>query len=128
MAALFKVDGRAFSVGVTKLTRQVEIRDGGNAGNVLSGRYRRDIIGIFYTYILEISAAGMSQEDYDALQAVLISPVESHLVTMPDGQGTITYEAYVQAVNDALEISEDTGNQWGNMTVEFRATAPQRRP
>lgn len=126
--ALFKVDARAYAVGVTKLTRKVEIRDGRNAGNTLSGRYRRDISGVFYTYTLSLSAAGMSREDYDDLQSALTEPVESHLVTMPDGQGTITFEAYIQAVGDELEIAEENGNQWGNMTVDFIAAEPQRRP
>lgn len=126
MDHLFKIDGKTFSgVGVESLKRSFRIPDGRNAGNLLSGDYERDIVGTYYDYDLLITTSDLTENEYDALFDVLSAPVNSHIVEMPYGMSSITYEAMVNAGTDEL-IPMDDGTWWGNLTVSIRAKKPQK--
>lgn len=127
MPGLFEIDGKTYNVGVESLQRSAQLRDGPTASKALSGRYWRDLQGTFIDYTLQISASGMSQEDYDAMYEVLISPVDSHKVVVPYGQSTITYDAYIDVVQDEVELMDDM-TVWGNMTITFYTVSAQRKP
>ena len=53
---------------------------------------------------------------------------ERDTVTVPYGQGTVTFEAYVSGVEDELKRMGDGFNRWGGLTVTFTAMSPKRRP
>lgn len=126
MAYLFKIDGRGFSgVGVESLKRSFRIPDGINAGDMLSGDHERDIVGTYYDYDLVITTSDLTVNEYDALFEILSAPVNSHMVEMPYGMRSITYEAMIDAGNDEL-IPMDDGTWWGNLNVSIRAKKPQR--
>lgn len=126
---LFMVDGLAFRAGVTSISRQAEVRDGRNGGTSLSGRAVRDLVGTYYHYTMGLSTLDMDSGEYDALYELLTAPVESHIVTVPYGQGTLTYEAFISSVSDTLELAEPGGqNIWGGLTVAFTAMEPKRTP
>lgn len=123
---LFKIDGRAFSgVGVEAVKRSFRIPDGPNAGSMLSGDYTRDIVGTYYDYDLTLTAEQLPDSEYNALYEILSSPVDSHIVEMPYGLGSITYEAMIESGTDEL-IPMDDGTWWGNLSVSIRAKKPQR--
>ena len=130
MSAGFTVDGVQYNVLVPRdgLKRSGQILDGDNAGRLQNGRMERDIIGTYYNYSLQIDTRGLSVADYDALYEVLTSPVNYHVVVMPYGQGTISFDAYVSGVEDNLIMSSGSRNTWGGMTVDFVAMAPKRVP
>ena len=56
-----------------------------------------------------------------------ISPVDSHVVVVQCGQATLSYEAYIEIVEDEVEYMDD-GTCWGGLTVTFYAREPKRVP
>ena len=126
MEYVFKIDGTGFSgVGVESLKRSFRIPDGTNAGNMLSGDYERDLVGAYYDYDLVITTSDLAVNEYDALFEALSAPVNSHMVEMPYGMTSITFEAMIESGGDEL-IPMDDGTWWGNLNVTIRAKKPQR--
>ena len=126
MEYLFKIDGKGFSgVGVESLKRSFRIPDGQNAGDMLSGDYERDLVGTYYVYDLVITPSDLTDNEYDALFEVLSAPVNSHMVEMPYGMSSLTFEAMIESGGDEL-IPMDDGTWWGNLSVSIRAKKPQR--
>ena len=129
MDSIFTIDGVGYpGVGVESLTRSALIKDGQNAGELMSGEYERDLVGTYYHYTLVLSGMEPGSQDYDAMYEVLTAPVNSHQVVMPYGQGTLSFQAYIQNAGDALIAMTDTENWWGNLTIQFMAKRPQRIP
>ena len=126
MEYLFKIDGKGFSgVGVESLKRSFRIPDGTNAGNMLAGDYERDLVGAYYDYDLVITTSDLAVNEYDALFEALSAPVNSHMVEMPYGMTSITFEAMIEVGGDEL-IPMDGGTWWGDLNVTIRAKKPQR--
>ena len=129
MDSIFTIDGVGYpGVGVESLTRSALIKDGQNAGELMSGEYERDLVGTYYHYTLVLSGMEPGSPDYDAMYEVLTAPVNSHQVVMPYGQGTLSFQAYIQNAGDTLIAMTDTENWWGNLTIQFMAKKPQRVP
>lgn len=120
------IDGTPFDVGVEYIKRKARIEDGPNAGESKRGDWIRDVYGTFYDYILAFdTSAGLSKEDYDTLYNVLTSPVEFHTLVVPYGQSTLTFYAGITGAEDNVILMDD-GTVWGNLSITFRAKAPQR--
>ncbi|MCQ5130291.1 hypothetical protein NE562_11515 [Butyricicoccus faecihominis] len=126
--SIIVLDGKSFSVGVVELVRNAELKDGSNSGPLLSGRYVRDLIGTYYHYNLKFGSSIMSPADYDALYETLTAPVDYHTITVPYGQETKTFRAYVSNASDVLRRMTDKVNLWGELTIKFTAMEPNRRP
>ena len=129
MVPVFTVDGVAYNVKIPRggIKRSGKVLDGENAERTKSGRMVRDIIGTYYNYSIQLVTADIDPVAYDALYEVLTAPVDSHVITVPYGQGTITFDAYVTNVDDVLINRGKTRNLWGEMTFNFVAMAPRRR-
>lgn len=129
MVPVFTVDGVAYNVRIPRggIKRSGKVLDGENAERTKSGRMVRDIIGTYYNYSIQLVTADIDPVAYDALYEVLTAPVDSHVITVPYGQGTITFDAYVANVDDVLLNRGKTRNLWGEMTFNFVAMAPRRR-
>lgn len=127
---MIQIDGKTYNVLIPRdgLSRSGQILDGDNAGRLQTGHMERDIIGTYYNYTLQIDTKGLSVSEYDELYEILTAPVDYHDITMPYGQGTITFQAYISGVEDKLLYIEDTHTLWGGMTVTFVAMAPRRTP
>ena len=110
------------------IRRSSRIADGQNAGDMLSGLYRRDLIGTYYDYELQVEMDPRYPQDYNAFFEAITAPVESHTITMPYGAGTITYQAMVTAANDTYRGTLNRVNRWAGLTVSFTAQEPQRTP
>ena len=124
---LIKVDGVAYEVYDTKITRTFQILDGNNVGRLMNGKMERDVIGTYYNYTWELTPS--STADYDTLYEILSAPQDSHTITVPYGRNsTKTFEAYVTSGQDELVYSEDGNNYWENLSIQFVATNPERRP
>ena len=123
---LFKIDGRGFSgVGVEAVKRSFRIPDGPVAGKMLSGYLTGDITGTYYDYDLTLTAQQLPDNEYNELYEILSAPVESHMVEMPYGLGSLTFEAMIETGTDEL-IPMDDGTWWGNLSVSIRSKKPQR--
>ncbi len=133
--AILTVDGIAYNhlrVHIGEPKRTASILDGKNAGRLKSGAMDLDTIGTFYNYSMTLVRERGSTEavtEYDALYEVLTDPINrEHLITVPYGQGTMTYKAYVSTITDGLEARRAGINYWNNMQVNFIAMRPQRSP
>ena len=127
MDYIFTIDGVGYNVGVVSIHRTANIKDGPNADTALSGKRWRDVQGTFYDYTMEVSADGMSREDYDAMYEVLSAPVDSHVLVAPYGQTTISFTACIEVVEDDVLYMDD-GTVWGNLTVNLYAQEAKRKP
>ena len=128
MKTVFSVDGQQFNIAVINLERSATLRGGDNEGTAISGRKIRDLTGTYYDYKMTLGTRDMGGQDYDSLYEILTAPVDSHNVVMPYGQTTLTFEAYIEEVNDSLKRMGDAKNLWGYLEVTFTATRPQRIP
>lgn len=123
------VDGVEYrSIHVVRLKRSFAVMDGENAGRTMDAAMQRDVLGTFYNYSLEIDPVECSPEEYDALYEALSAPVDSHTVTFPYGRDVLTFEAYVSNGEDELFDASSGVNRWDNLTINFIAMSPQRRP
>ena len=127
--AVFQVDGIKYpGVNVLSLKRNFNVLDGENAGRLMDGSMKRDIIGTYYNYSMELTSDYSDPAEYDALYEVLSAPVDSHTIVMPYGQSTLTFEAYIANGSDDLIHFRRDFNKWKNLSFNFIAMSPQRRP
>lgn len=110
------------------LTESAELVEGINEGKMLSGRHERDLEGTFYSHSLDVDPDPRFPEDYDQLFDDLSAPVPSHIITMPHGQGTITYEAEVSMVQRRSRGVLAGVRRWSGITVSFSSIRPVRTP
>lgn len=127
--AVFTIDGVSYpGILVLGLTRKFSVLDGDNAGRVRTGTMVRDIIGTYYNYTLELDTTEASLAEYDSLYEVLSAPEDSHSITVPYGQTTLSCEAYVTNGEDSLISMENGRNKWSGLAINFIAISPERRP
>lgn len=129
--SVFSVDGVEYPGVFVKspIHRSFNVLDGENAGRTMDGRMQRDVIGTYYTYHLEFDSSLSDPAEYDALFEALSAPVDSHIIAVPYGQEILTFEAYVANGEDDLSrIYRDESRKWDNLSVNFVAMNPQRRP
>lgn len=122
------MDGKTYpNIHIVSLKRSFQILDGENAGRVMTGEMDRDVIGTYYNYSCEIDASAADREEYDRFYEELTAPVDSHEITVPYGQRSITFRAYVTNGEDNL-LSMFDQNEWEALSVNFIAMDPYRRP
>ena len=128
--SVFTLDGVSYNVFVPEngIRRSGKILDGENAGRTPSGVMIRDIIGTYYNYSMDIDTQQTDVAEYDTLYEVLTAPVDYHVIVVPYGQGTLTFNAYVTSAEDTLITMADGVNRWGGLTISFVAMKPQRTP
>ena len=126
------MDGVTYNLRVKfdTLGRSFRIPDGDNAGDMLSGLYERDIKGTYYDYTMEVDPepGPGGAADYDAFFEAISAPVDSHSITVPYGQGTITFDAMVTAGEDRFRGWVGQQQRWKGLQVQFTAIKPQREP
>jgi len=127
-APVFSVDGVAYpKVNVLSLKRSFQVLDGENAGRMMDGGMKRDIIGTYYNYSMEVTSDYSDLSEYDALYEVISAPADSHTIEVPYAQETLTFQAYVTNGSDDLLHNRPSFNKWGPLTFNFIAMEPQRR-
>lgn len=126
---VFTVDGVAYSkLHVVSLKRSFAVLDGENAGRTMDGAMQRDVIGTYYNYALEIDPHESDAAEYDSFYETISAPQDSHDVSFPYGSSSISFKAYVSNGEDELFDIINGKNRWDNLTVNFIAMDPQRRP
>lgn len=125
-----QMDGRTYRVGVIRssIEEKASLKEGVNAGDMLSGRRERDLVGTYYGHSLSVEPDPRYPQDYDQFFEAITAPVPSHAITMPHGQGTVTYEAMVSSVQHKSKGTVGGIRRWGGMTVSFESIRPVRRP
>ena len=95
---------------------------------MLSGLYKRDLLGTYYDYAMEVEPDPQYPGDYDSFFEAITAPVDSHSLTLPYGQSTITFDAMVTSGSDLYRGQVAGFNRWGGLQVQFTAQKPQREP
>ena len=122
------VDGTTYRVRIVynTLVRAFELREGQNAGEMLSDRYERDLRGTKFNYQMRVEPDPDYPADYDALYEVLSDPVDSHAVTVPYGQTTLSYQAMITDGSDTMGDMIGGIREWHGLTVNFKAISVQK--
>lgn len=122
---MITIDNTTYNVGIIKITRQASQKLE-SLGTTLDLRKHYDIKGTYYDYEVELATKQMKVADYDSLYEILTAPQESHTVTMPYGQSTITFEARVSVANDSIVNKFSLLKKWSSLKVTFEALTPQK--
>ncbi|MCB7321107.1 hypothetical protein [Lacrimispora sp. 210928-DFI.3.58] len=131
MDSVFLLDGKSYNVEVEadSLERSFAVTDTDQSGRTLDYTMNRDIIGTFYNYAMKVYPKPDDLAAYDAFYDAISDPnYDSHEMTFPYGQETLTFQAYVSQGKDRLRIRKGR-NIWGmeGMSLNFTAMEPQRR-
>lgn len=123
------VDGTTYRVRIVYDTyvESVELIEGPLAGDMESGRHERDLKGAAATYEMTVEPDPRYPADYDNLWTLLRSPEPSHSVTVYENQGTLTYDAQIQAIQRTYAGELGGRKRWKGMTLSFVPQTPQWR-
>lgn len=128
--SVFLMDGRAYNVEVESdsLERSFAVTDTDQSGRTMDYTMERDVIGTFYNYAMKVYPKDGDTASYDAFYDAVSDPNrDSHEMTFPYGQETLTFRAYVTQGNGQApypEREEPVGHGWpviefhGNGTAE----------
>lgn len=122
---MITIDDVTYKVGIIKITRTASQKLE-SLGTTLDLRKHYDVKGTYYDYEVELATNNLDVGTYDELYEVLTNPQESHVVTMPYGQSSITFEARVSVASDSLVKNYNIFKKWGSIKVKFEALAPQK--
>lgn len=122
---MITIDDVTYKVGIIKITRTASQKLE-SLGTTLDLRKHYDVKGTYYDYEVELATNNLDVGTYDELYEVLTNPQESHVVTMPYGQSSITFEARVSVASDSLVKNYNIFKKWGSIKVKFEALTPQK--
>lgn len=122
------IDGVKFDIPIVSLKRTAEFLDK-YAKRTEDGNLQRKLIGVYFNYQLKLArSTTVGRAVYQKLWEKLTEPVEFHTVTVPDESGSYTFTAYFANVGDELLAQHGHANFWRDLTVNFTAKAPARKP
>lgn len=122
-----RVDGIEYRVNLkyATLVRSFTILEGNNKGDALTGRTVRDIIGTRYDYELAIEQDEDNPADYDRFYEAISAPRDTHVVTFPYGQTTLTYECMIEEGSDTYMGTYGGTELWTGLVIRFIAIEPK---
>lgn len=125
-----RMDGKTYRVRIVypSVEESATLKDGPNAGEMLSGRRERDLVGTYYDHSLAVEPDPRYPQDYDQFFEDITAPVPSHLITMPHGQGYMTYEAMVYSARHVSNGMIAGMRRWKGLQVSFQGIKPARLP
>lgn len=119
-----KIDGVTYKVPIVKMERKGDVLDF-TAKRLQNGGLKRDIIGTYYNFTLEIGVVS-DQELYDRLWWVLTAPVPSHMIQLPNQPEP--FEGYFGSCKDDIKLVTDDGKIAKGLSFNIVCTWPSRRP
>lgn len=125
---VFLMDGTAYNVRVSKMTRKFSVQDTDRTGRTQDGHMYRDIVGTFYNYEMTVEQCGDDAEAYDNFWEAISQPTESHVCVFPYNQSIMTQRMYVSSGEQELVSKEPSRNRWGEITVSYIAMTPKVVP
>lgn len=123
------MDGVTYRVAVVydSIVRHFEIVSGTNAGTMMSGREELDTKGTRYAYQLQVAADPADRASYDAFYQAITDPDNRlHTITLPYGQSTITFQAYVTSGDDIYHGPINGVENWTGLVVNYQPVRLQR--
>lgn len=122
------MDGIAYNVRVSKMTRKFSVQDTDKTGRTQDGEMYRDIIGTFYNYSMTVEQMDGDAESFDSFWEAISKPVESHVCVFPYGQSTMTQRMYITSGEQDLIVKMPMKNKWGEIAVNYIAMSPKVVP
>ena len=126
MLNIVVLDGITYDVDVISIDRTADMLDK-YANRTEDGELHRELIGVYFNYQLKFGP-GVNIDEYNRLWEKLTEAVAFHTVTVPYGNGSYTFVAYFASVKDQLMLKERQDNFFNNLSVNFIARSPARRP
>lgn len=125
-----QMDGKTYRVRIVypSVEETARLEEGVNAGTMLSGRDERDLMGTYYDHELSVEPDPRYPQDYDRFFDDLTAPVPSHVITMPHGQSSVTYEAKVSSARHTAAGVLAGVRRWKGLQVSFQGIRPARLP
>lgn len=123
------MDGVTYRVRIRSdppLEESFRIEDGPNIGTSMGGTDIRDILGTYYDHTLSVEPDPSYPGDYDAFYLAISAPVASHTITMPHGNGTITYQAKIISGSHKYKGIIAGRKRYTGLNVYAQAITPQR--
>lgn len=126
---LVLLDGVNYNVGVEDIERNFEVADTDASGRTADWAMHRDVVGTFYNYTVKFFMQSEDRDAYNRFYEAISAPVPSHVLTVPYGAGSMTFNAYVSKGKDKLfHKNRRTGAQtWDDLSINFVAMEPQRK-
>lgn len=124
----FLLDGVAYNVNVTSLTRKFAVMESGSSGTTQDGSVYRDIIGTFYHYAMTVEPRDGDEAAMEAFWEAVSRPETSHVCEFPYGQKTLIQRMYVTSGEQGLRLLTPGKTHWGELSLEFTAAAPGVTP
>lgn len=130
---MFIMDGIEYDVDVgiriDELERSFEKLSTDKSGRVMSGKMYINLIGTFYNYKMTVRrGVNCSLEDYEKFFEALSAPVPFNVITVPYGQTSLTFEAYITKGSQKLIRSAREEHYWGPLSISFISRSPQKIP
>lgn len=124
----FTMDGIAYNVRVSRLTRKFSVQDTDKTGRTQDGEMYRDIIGTFYNYEMTVEQKDGDKASLDNLWEAISQPQASHVCEFPYNQEVMTQRMYVTNGEQELISRSDRGNVWGELNISYIAMSPKVVP
>ncbi len=130
---MFIMDGIEYDVDagirIDELERSFEKLSTDKSGRTMNGKMYINLIGVFYNYKMTVRrGANCSLEDYENFFEALSAPVPFNTITVPFGQTSLTFEAYITKASQQLIRSAHNRHYWGPLSISFISREPQRVP
>lgn len=123
--SLVIIDGIEFDVGIVNIVRKASFNKE-FIGTTMDLTKHYDVRGTYYDYDVTFHTRAMNTEDFDNLYELLTNPQESHEVTLPYNDSTITFLAHTTVAEDRLIFKYRPKTKWGELKVVFEALEPQK--
>lgn len=118
------IDGVEYNVPVISLKRKYEFLDK-FAERTEDGKLHREIIGGYLNYSIQFGTGG-DVAAYAALWDKITEPEEFHTVSIPDGDGVHTFEAYFAGIGDEMFRYRDPQAFYKSLTLNIVSRDPTR--
>lgn len=124
----FLLDGKAYNLRVSKLTRKFSVLDTGKSGRTQNGAMYRDVIGTYYNYSMTVEQCGQDYEAMDTFWEAISQPEKSHVCVFPYNQETLSQQMYITSGEQTLLSRTEKRTMWGEITLSFIAMSPKVVP
>ena len=127
---MFTYDGKSYNITVTALSRSFSKLSTDKSGRTQDGNMFIDLIGTYYNYTLTFKATPENQTELGRFWEDISAAKPFVSVSFPYNQTSLTFTAYVTNGDQKLVRRDPkTGkNFWDELTVNFIAKEPARRP
>lgn len=118
------IDGLTYNVPVVSIDRKADFLDK-QAGRTENGALQREMIGTYINYQV-VFGSTFEVTEYAALWNKITEPIEFHTVTIPDGAGQHTFEAYFANVSDKMRRYKAEQAFYKELTVSIISRYPTK--